>query len=207
MKNQTTTTTRKIIETAVTNENIEQLAKKVAYTTIRLVVTKNSEKQFLRMLNNFANDEDVKDVVSVATLSLLESKKENNKDFFINALKACNKYLYSMRTNAGKSTTKNGKTMYSVQKLYINEFKDNEINNIVDVTADINKAIFKNEIENTLILKLLKNLTKTEKQILSYIAKGYTNTTIIKMLGYKNPQTLYNHIHSIRMKSKEIKEK
>ena len=181
-----------------------------------------------KYLNTTANETD--DCINTAVLAILEDIDENDgetatEDAYKKACTAVRNYVYQQDNNTGTRI----RAKYDAQgnlidrkeykyikypHLYIDAIDaDGNTAQYIDVNDKLSKYINGLFTHDT-ITEILSTLNETQKQIVHYIAKGYTNTTICRLMAVKDKKTgetvpmpentLYSHIHRIRQKAKDF---
>jgi RNA polymerase sigma factor (sigma-70 family) len=200
MTNTTKTNTTNTTNTheKITFENVQSIASKAVYHTLKLLESKSASSTIRELLNGFAHLDTetvgTNDLIQTAVVALLENM--DNENAFQLACKAVRQYVYMQSSNRGQ-----------YKHMYIEDYtgtNDNgePITDIVDVNNGIS-ALLKRIDDQSIISSIISALSPTQKRILHYISLGYTNITISKRLGI-SAKTVSVHIARIRAKAREL---
>lgn len=165
---------------------------------------------------------DTDDCINAAALALWENIVENGgtegtEGAFMEAVRAVHKYIYQQDTNTGvkvrRKYDENGRLLavndyryIKYSHIYIDEYRDTEDGaafDVVDVNDELSKYI-KNQRNNDTINDVLTILTPMQKQIVHYIALGYTYETIARRLN-TTAAAVRKHMQRIREKAAAVK--
>lgn len=184
----------------------------VKRTTANMICREGGDIQY-RLYNECRrpqiDDPDVQDMLSVATLELLQANAEGATidEQYHRAYLAVNKHL-----RASKQINLSATAMRTV---YIEDINgeiisvNGEINRIlapderytpeIDDTPDITTT----EAQRRAIKAITATLTPTQINVLRYMAKGYSNHQIAEVM-HRDRKTVIEHIRKIQAKAKDI---
>lgn len=200
-----------------TTKNIDNLLY-VAYVVVKKVCSKyatnNSQTMQLYQAsrNPFSKQQDIQDLRQVAVLSLYQDLTQNiildYTKIFKNSFSNVNKYLYHLRGVKLSCRPFD----FSIEQLQANN-KDIVFNVSKSINQIINNNEYYTDTDNTdptntdkkrqLINAIMLALTPTQKTIVKYLSKGYSQRQIASKLN-RGVSTINEHIKNIRKVSENI---
>jgi RNA polymerase sigma factor (sigma-70 family) len=192
----TNTTNTTTSHEPITLENVQSVAAKAAYHTLKLLEAKSASDTIRELLNGFTHLDTetvgTNDLIQTAIVSLLENM--DNENAFKLACRSVRQYIYAQSNNRGQ-----------YKHMYIADYNNLDEDGNPDI-EDVNNGIsaLLKRLDNTSVIStIVAQLSPTQRKVLHYISLGYTNITISKRLGISD-KTVSVHVARIRAKAREL---